>query len=75
MRKIIGLTFFLILLSGPAFADHRVNFDSSLVTDVMRRIGWQLTLSDRYLSNPLFGFEKNDLILTTGLKVKLGGLK
>ena len=46
-----------------------------LVTDVTRRIGWQLTLSDRYLSNPPFGFEKNDLILTTGLKIKLGELK
>lgn len=55
--------------------EYRVNFDSSLVTDVTRRIGWQLTLSDRYLSNPPFGFEKNDLILTTGLKIKLGELK
>ena len=84
MRKTIGLTLFLVLLAGPAIADqiiltrggeYRVNFDSSLVTDVTRRIGWQLTLSDRYLSNPPFGFEKNDLILTTGLKIKLGELK
>jgi len=55
--------------------EYRVNFDNSLVTDVTRRIGWQLTVSDRYLSNPPFGFEKNDLILTTGLKIKLGELK
>jgi small nuclear ribonucleoprotein (snRNP)-like protein len=33
------------------------------------------TLSDRYLSNPPPGFEKNDLLLTTGLKIKLGELK
>ena len=55
--------------------EYRVNFDSTLVTDITRRIGWQLTLSDRYLSNPPLGFEKNDLILTTGLKIRLGELR
>lgn len=52
--------------------EYRINFDASLVTDISRRIGWQVTVSDRYLSNPPFGFEKNDLLLTTGLKIKLG---
>jgi putative salt-induced outer membrane protein YdiY len=55
--------------------EYRINFDSSLVTDITRRIGWQLTLSDRYLSNPPPGFEKNDLLLTTGLKITQGELK
>lgn len=54
---------------------YRINFDASLVTDVSRRIAWQLTLSDRYLSDPPPGLEKNDLLLTTGLKIKLGKLK
>ena len=66
------LFFFPNLTNG---GEYRVNFDSTLVTDISRRIGWQLTLSDRYLSNPPPGFEKNDLILTTGLKIKLGDLK
>lgn len=66
------LYFFPNLSNG---GEYRINFDTSLVTDVTRRIGWQLTLSDRYLSNPPFGFEKNDLLLTTGLKIKLGDLK
>ncbi len=52
--------------------EYRINFDASLITDISRRIGWQLTLSDRYLSSPPPGLEKNDLLLTTGLKVKLG---
>lgn len=52
--------------------EYRINFDASLITDISRRIGWQVTLSDRYLSNPPPGLEKNDLLLTTGLKVKLG---
>ena len=63
------LYFFPNLSEG---GEYRVNFDASLITDISRRIGWQLTLSDRYLSNPPFGFEKNDLLLTTGLKIKLG---
>ena len=55
--------------------EYRINFDTSLVTDITRRIGWQLTLSDRYLSNPPSGFKQNDLLLTTGVRVKLGTLK
>jgi putative salt-induced outer membrane protein YdiY len=60
------------LTNGGEF---RVNFDTSLVTAITRRIGWQLTVSDRYLSNPPTGFKKNDLLLTTGLNLKLGALK
>jgi len=55
--------------------EYRINFDTSLVTDVTRRIGWQLTLSDRYLSNPPPGLKQNDLLLTTGIRLKLGTLK
>ena len=60
------------LTNGGEF---RVNFDTSLVTAITRRIGWQLTVSDRYLSDPPSGFKKNDLLLTTGLNLKLGALK
>ena len=66
------------LLIFPNLSDggeYRINFDSSLVTDINRHLGWHLTLSNRYFSNPPPGFEKNDFLLTTGLKVKLGGKK
>ena len=66
------LFFFPNLTNG---GEYRVNFDTTLVTDISRGIGWQITLSDRYLSNPPPGFEKNDLLLTTGLKIKLGEFK
>jgi putative salt-induced outer membrane protein YdiY len=55
--------------------EYRINFDASLVADMTKRIAWQVTLSDRFLSNPPPGFEKNDLILTSGIKVRLGTLK
>jgi len=55
--------------------EYRINFDSSVVAAVTKRIGWQITVSDRYLSNPPGPFKKNDLLLTTGLRIKLGELK
>jgi len=66
------LFFFPNLSEG---GEYRINFDAALVMDISRRLAWQVTLSDRYLSNPPGGFKKNDLLLTTGLKVKLGTLK
>jgi putative salt-induced outer membrane protein YdiY len=55
--------------------EYRINFDAGLVMSITSRIGWQLTLSNRYLSNPPPGLEKNDLLLSSGLKIKLGELK
>lgn len=55
--------------------EYRINFDTTLVADITRRIGWQITLSDRYLSDPPPGLKQNDLILTTGIRLKLGELK
>ena len=55
--------------------EYRINFDTALAMDITRRIAWQLTLSNRYLSDPPTGFKQNDLLLTTGIRVKLGPLK
>lgn len=63
------LFFFPNLSNG---GEYRINFDASLVMDINRRLAWQVTLSDRYLSDPPGGFKQNDLLLTTGLKIKLG---
>ena len=66
------LFFFPNLSEG---GEYRVNFDAALVMDINRRLAWQVTVSDRYLSDPPGGFKQNDLLLTTGLKIKLGGFK
>ena len=52
--------------------EYRLNFDATMSTSITERIGWQLTLSNRYLSNPPPGFESNDLIVTTGVNIRLG---
>jgi putative salt-induced outer membrane protein YdiY len=50
----------------------RGQFDTALLTKLNKWLGWQITLSDRYLSNPLPGIKKNDLLLTTGLRLTFG---
>ena len=71
----VGLKEQLFFFPNLSQGGYRINFDTALVTDINKRIGWQVTLSDRYLSNPPGGFKQNDLLLTTGLRVKLGTMK
>ncbi len=56
----------------PNMSDHgefRLAFDASLATVLSKWLSWQLSSSDRYLSNPVFGTKTNDIILSTGLRV------
>jgi putative salt-induced outer membrane protein len=52
--------------------EFRLNFDTSAVFALNSRIGWHITLSNRYLSNPVPGAQSNDFLLTTGLRVGFG---
>ncbi|MGE0883381.1 MAG: DUF481 domain-containing protein [Blastocatellales bacterium] len=49
--------------------EYRMNFDTSLVTNLNRWLSWQVTFSDRYLSNPVPGAKSNDVLLTTGIRL------
>jgi putative salt-induced outer membrane protein len=50
--------------------EYRVNFDASAATTLKRWLAWHITISDRYLSNPvLAGIKKNDFLLTTGFRI------
>lgn len=49
--------------------NYRVNFDISGVTAIKKWLGWHLTASDRFLSNPVFGHQRNDVLLSTGLRI------
>ena len=55
-------------LSDPG--PYRINFDLGLVTQLTRWLSWQLSLSDRFLSNPVAGRQRNDVLYTTGLRLK-----
>jgi hypothetical protein len=47
---------------------YRFNFDFGTGTMLRKWLSWQLTFSDRYLSNPQPGRKTNDVLLTTGLR-------
>jgi putative salt-induced outer membrane protein YdiY len=47
----------------------RVNFDLAVNTRLLRWLSWNLGFSNRYLSNPLPGNKRNDLLYTTGIGI------
>jgi putative salt-induced outer membrane protein YdiY len=49
--------------------EYRLNFDLGTVTAIKKWLGWQLTASDRFLSNPAFGRQRNDILLSTGFRL------
>ena len=49
--------------------EFRLAFDTSLSMAINQWLGWQVSVSDRYLSNPLPGKKSNDIIFSTGLRV------
>jgi putative salt-induced outer membrane protein YdiY len=52
--------------------DFRGTFDFATVTKINKRLGWQNSFSDVYVTNPPLGKKQNDIILTTGLNVSFG---
>jgi hypothetical protein len=49
--------------------EYRINFDMGAVTALSKWLGWHVTASDRFLSNPVFGRQRNDMILATGFRL------
>ncbi len=49
--------------------EYRMNFDLGLATSIRKWLSWQITYSDRYLSNPALSRKKNDVLLSTGVRV------
>jgi putative salt-induced outer membrane protein len=62
------LSFFPNLNSTGEF---RGTFDLSTVTKINKRLGWQNSYSDVYVTNPPAGKKQNDIILTTGLNITI----
>jgi putative salt-induced outer membrane protein YdiY len=48
---------------------YRLNFDISAVTAIRKWFSWQFTVSDRFLSNPVAGRKKNDILFSTGVRL------
>ncbi len=52
--------------------EYRVNLDVGTVTAIKKWLGWQVSASDRYLSNPVLERQRNDLLLSTGFRISFG---
>lgn len=51
---------------------YRSALDAAVVTKIKEWLGWQASLSDRYVTNPpIPGTKSNDVILSTGLNITL----
>jgi putative salt-induced outer membrane protein YdiY len=54
---------------GGSGGQYRANFDLGTVTKISKWLSWQLTASDRYISNPAPGRKTNDLLVSSGIRV------
>jgi putative salt-induced outer membrane protein YdiY len=63
------LTFFPNLSS---VGDYRITLDANATTKLKTWLGWQVTISDRYISDPPIGLKGNDFLLSTGLRLTFG---
>jgi len=52
--------------------DYRITLDADATTKLKTWLGWQVTVSDRYISDPPFGLKGNDFLLSTGLRLTFG---
>jgi len=52
--------------------EYRVTLDATATTKIKSWLGWQVTLSDRYITDPPLGLKGNDLLLSTGLRLTFG---
>lgn len=57
------------------FGEFRSLFDASVITRLNDWLGWQVTLGNRYNSNPVPGAVSNDFLFTTGLRATFGRKK
>ncbi len=48
---------------------YRFNFNLGAVTMLKKWLGFHVTAADSFLSNPLFGRQRNDVLISTGLRL------
>jgi len=63
---------FSIFPNASDLGNYRFAFDATAATKLKSWLSWQVTYSDRFLSNPQPGRKQNDLILSTGLRLTFG---
>lgn len=49
--------------------DYRAGLDMAAITKLAKWFSWQFAVSDRLLSNPVFGRKRNDILFTSGFRL------
>ena len=71
LNDIVGLTHSLDFYpSVSETGDYRFDTSTTLSTRISSRLSLNTTVADRYLSRPLPGRQRNELVFTTGLGVR-----
>ena len=68
LTGVTSITQSLRFFEAPTSGEYRLAFDAGAATTIHKWLSWQVTISDRYLSAPVFGRKANDILLTTGLR-------
>lgn len=55
--------------------EHRYIMDTTLLADVTKKVGWYITVGNRFNNDPIGNAEKNDFMFTTGIKWNFGKKK
>jgi len=58
-----------------AITKYRFIYDTSFTADITKRIGWNISVGDRYNNFPIGDAKKNDFLVTTGIKWSFGRKK
>jgi hypothetical protein len=66
---VTSLTQTLRFFVAPSDGEYRILFNAGAATTIHKWFSWQLGVTDTFLSNPVFGRKKNDILLTTGLRL------
>jgi hypothetical protein len=60
---------FFIFPNVTYTGQYRFNFNLSAVTAIKKWLGWHVSATDSYLSDPVLGRLRNDIILSTGFQL------
>lgn len=56
-------------------AEHRFIFDATITADITKKVGFYITLGDRFNNDPYGTSKRNDILFTTGMKWNFGKKK
>ncbi len=68
LTGVTSITESLRFFEAPATGEYRLLFNAGAATTIHKWLSWQVSVTDSYLSNPVFGRKGNDILLTTGLR-------